>query len=48
LIRRLGLRNSGEVQTIVGKYYEQKRIPAKTQYFVEEICNELSTSPDLE
>ncbi len=47
LIQRLNLPDSDAVLAIVGKYYEEKRIPAKTQYFVQEICNELSATPDI-
>jgi antitoxin component of RelBE/YafQ-DinJ toxin-antitoxin module len=41
LIEHLGLRNSEAVLEIVAKYYDAKRIPAKTQYFVREVCDEL-------
>ena len=41
LIQHLGLRNSEAVLEIVAKYYDAKRIPAKTQYFVREVCDEL-------
>jgi hypothetical protein len=41
LIQRLGLRDSEAVLRAVAKYYDSKRIPAKTQYFVQEICDEL-------
>ena len=42
LIRLLELRDSASVLAVVGQHYEQERIPAKTRYFVEELCNELS------
>lgn len=41
LIRRLGLRSAQEVMHIVAQYYDASRIPAKTQYFVQEVCDEL-------
>ncbi|HEX3988426.1 MAG TPA: hypothetical protein VHZ30_03280 [Verrucomicrobiae bacterium] len=42
LIQHLGLRACEDVMEIVAKYYDAKRIPAKTQYFVREVCDELS------
>jgi len=41
LIRHLGLCNRELVLETVAKYYQAQRIPAKTQYFIEEIWNEL-------
>jgi hypothetical protein len=35
------LRNVEEVLEVVAKYYLANRIPAKTQYFVREISDEL-------
>jgi antitoxin component of RelBE/YafQ-DinJ toxin-antitoxin module len=43
LIQHLGLRSSDAVREIVAKYYDARRIPAKTQYFIQEICDELFT-----
>jgi hypothetical protein len=41
LIKHLGLKNVEEVLEIVARYYLASRIPAKTQYFVREICDEI-------
>lgn len=41
LIRHLGLKSAAEVGEVVGTYYDAARIPAKTRYFIEEICDEL-------
>jgi len=41
LIKHIGLRSPGAVLGIVEKYYPKERIPAKTQYFVQEVCDEL-------
>ena len=41
LIRHIGLRRPGAVLEIVEKYYPRERIPAKTQYFIQEVCDEL-------
>ena len=41
LVKLLNLSNVQEILSIVEKYYPKSRIPAKTQYFVEEICHEL-------
>jgi hypothetical protein len=41
LIQYLGLLNREAVLEIVAKYYDAKRIPAKTQYFIQEVCDEL-------
>jgi antitoxin component of RelBE/YafQ-DinJ toxin-antitoxin module len=41
LIRHLGLKNSEAVFEVLSRFYDESRIPAKTRYFVEEICNEL-------
>ena len=42
LMRLLGLRDSAALLTLVGQYYEEARIPAKTRFFVQELCDELS------
>ena len=48
LIRHLGLQHADGVLAIVEKFYKKSRIPAKTQYFIQDICNELySTGNDL-
>jgi hypothetical protein len=41
LIQHLRLRDCKEVEAIVAKYYDERRIPAKTRYFIQEICDEL-------
>jgi hypothetical protein len=41
LIQNLKLPDSAAVLAVVARYYEAKRIPAKTQYFIQEICDEL-------
>lgn len=41
LISHLGLKNAEEVLKVVSEFYEPARIPAKTQFFVAEICDEL-------
>jgi hypothetical protein len=41
LIKYLKLTDSEAVLSIVGRYYNEKLIPAKTQYFIQEICDEL-------
>jgi len=41
LIQRIGLRSSNAVLDIVEKYYPKERIAAKTQYFIQEVCDEL-------
>jgi hypothetical protein len=41
LIKRIGLQSASAVLQIVEKYYPKERIPAKTQYFVQEACDEL-------
>jgi hypothetical protein len=41
LVKRIGLRNASDVLEIVEKYYPKERIPAKTQYFIQEVCDEL-------
>ncbi len=49
LIKHLNLRDRDAVLSIVAKYYDARRIPAKTQYFIQEIYDELSQStPDIE
>ncbi len=37
LIRHLGLKKTSEVFTVIETYYPRRMIPAKTQFFVEEI-----------
>lgn len=44
LICHLGLKSAESVLEIVEKYYPKDRIPAKAQYFVQEICDELFPS----
>lgn len=44
LIQHLHLSQPAAVLKAIGKYFEEKRIPAKTQYFVQEIFDELGTS----
>ena len=47
LIQYLGLANAPSVLEGVEKSYPKERIPAKTQYFIQEICDEtLSKSKD--
>ena len=41
LIRRLDLHDSAAVLELVAEYYPSDRIPAKTRYFVQEVCDEL-------
>jgi hypothetical protein len=41
LIKRIGLRSANAVLEIVEKYYPKERIPAKTQYFIQEVCDEI-------
>jgi hypothetical protein len=40
LIKNLGFRSVRQVMEIVEKYYPKERIPAKTQYFIQEACDE--------
>ncbi len=40
LIRELKLKHSTEVMNLIETYYPKKHIPAKTQYFIEEIFGE--------
>jgi hypothetical protein len=40
LIGHIGLQSSNAVLEIVEKYYPRERIPAKTQYFIQEVCDE--------
>lgn len=42
LIKQLRLKTVEEILGVVGKYYVASRIPAKTQYFVKEIYDELA------
>lgn len=42
LIRLLGLPSGADVLELVAQYYPPERIPAKTRFFVQEICDELS------
>jgi hypothetical protein len=37
LVRHLGLTTATQVVDAVAKYYPHERIPAKTQFFIEEI-----------
>ena len=49
LIQHIGIRNPDAVLEIVEKYYPKERIPAKTQYFIQEVCDELfSKSKDID
>jgi hypothetical protein len=41
LVKHIGLRSPNAVLGIVEKYYPKERIPAKTQYFIQEVCDEL-------
>jgi len=41
LMKHIGLRSPNTVLEIVEKYYPKERIPAKTQYFIQEVCDEL-------
>jgi hypothetical protein len=41
LIQLIGLRSPDAVLEIVEKYYPKERIPAKTQYFIQEVCDEI-------
>jgi hypothetical protein len=41
LIMHIGLRSPNAVLENVEKYYPKERIPAKTQYFIQEVCDEL-------
>jgi len=41
LIQHIGLRSPNDVLEIVEQYYPKERIPAKTQYFIQEVCDEL-------
>jgi hypothetical protein len=41
LVRHLGLRTAEQVLEIVGRYYPPERIAVKTQYFIEEVVQEL-------
>jgi antitoxin component of RelBE/YafQ-DinJ toxin-antitoxin module len=41
LLHLLGLQNSEAVLGVVAQYYKEDRIPAKTRYFVQELCDEL-------
>lgn len=42
LIRLLELREAAAVLELVAQYYTAERIPAKTRFFVQEVCDELS------
>ena len=42
LVKHLGLTNAGQVLEIVTRYYPAERLTAKTQFFVEEVMNELN------
>ncbi len=41
LIKYLGLTSAAAVLNLVESYYPKSRIAAKTQYFVQEVCDEL-------
>ena len=41
LIKHIGFQNANAVLAIVEKYYPRERISAKTQYFIQEVCDEL-------
>ena len=41
LMQHIGLRSPNAVLDIVEKYYPKERIAAKTQYFIQEVCDEL-------
>jgi hypothetical protein len=41
LIEYIGIRTANAVLGIVEKYYPKEQIPAKTQYFIQEACDEL-------
>ena len=41
LITHMGLHSPNAVLEIVEKYYPRERIAAKTQYFIQEVCDEL-------
>ncbi|HEY3853961.1 MAG TPA: DUF6036 family nucleotidyltransferase [Verrucomicrobiae bacterium] len=41
LIKHIGLRGADAVLGIVERYYPRERIPAKTQYFIQEVCDEI-------
>lgn len=40
LIKKLKIKKSDEVFTILQKYYPKKQIPAKTQFFIEEVFDQ--------
>ncbi len=41
LIKHIELQNANSVLAVVEKYYPRERISAKTQYFIQEVCDEL-------
>ena len=41
LIRQVGLKSANAVLSVVERFYPRERIPAKTHYFVQEVCDEL-------
>jgi hypothetical protein len=41
LIKHVGLGSAAAISEIVEKYYPRERIAAKTQYFIQEVCDEL-------
>ncbi len=41
LVKHIGLRSPNAILGIVEKYYPKERIPAKTQFFIQVICDEL-------
>jgi hypothetical protein len=46
LIKHIGLRSANAVLEIVEKYYPKARIPAKTPYFIQEVCDEIFPKTD--
>jgi len=47
LINRLNIRNTGEVLDILEKYYPRGRIKPVTQFFIEEIFQEMQHEPHI-
>ena len=41
-LKRLGLRDAGQVMDLVSRYYPEDRIQPKTRFAIEEICQHLS------
>jgi hypothetical protein len=44
LLRRLNLRSVEDVLTVIGRYYHDRQVPARTRYFVEETLHDLWTN----